>query len=179
MIDALSKLTEGMRAKVQLMVGRAILSAVSDGGPIQTVQAQLLADEVLDDVEHVQHYGYTSVPLAGAEGVLVFVGGNRDHGLVIATDDRRHRPIGLEPGEVAIYDDQGQEVRITRGGIVVNGAGKPVTITNASVVRMESHLEVTGDIKDQCDGSGKTMASMRSIYNGHGHPAGGPPSGQM
>lgn len=175
MIDALHKLTEGMRAKVNLMVGRAILSAVNDSAALQTVQAQLLADEVLDDVERVQQYGYTSVPLPGAEGVVVFVGGNRDHGLVIATDDRRYRKAGLAAGEVAIYDDQGQSVHITRSGIVVNGAGKPVTITNTPKVRMETSLEVTGEVKDNCDGTGKTMAAMRSTYNSHTHsdPQGG------
>lgn len=175
MIDALSKLTESMRAKVQLMVGRAILGAINDGGAVQTVQAHLMADEVQDDAERIQQYGYTSVPLPGAEAVLVFVGGNRDHGLVIATEDRRYRLVGLAAGEVAIYDDQGQKVHLTRTGIVVNGAGKPITLTNASKVRMETSLEVTGDIKDNCDGSGKTMAAMRTAYNGHGHtdPQGG------
>lgn len=175
MIDALHKLTESMRAKVQLMVGRAILSAINDGGAVQTVQAQLMADEVQDDAERIQQYGYTSVPLPGAEAVLVFVGGNRDHGLVIATEDRRYRLVGLAAGEVAIYDDQGQKVHLTRAGIVVNGAGKPITLTNASKVRMETSLEVTGDIKDNCDGGGKTMAAMRTAYNGHSHtdPQGG------
>jgi len=180
MINALHKLTESMRAKVQLMVGRAILSAVSDGAAIQTVQARMLADEVLDDVERIQQYGFTSVPLPGAEGVVVLVGGNRDHGLVIATDDRRYRLTGLPGGEVAIYDDLGQKVHLTRTGIVVNGAGHPVTITNTPAVRMETTLLVTGDIKDNCDGAGKTMAAMRSIFNGHGHPgAPGAPTSTM
>ena len=80
MIDAIQKMTEGLRGRVQLMIGRAILSAISDAGKIQTAQAQLLADEVQDDVERIQEYGFASVPLPGAEGVVVFVGGNRDHG---------------------------------------------------------------------------------------------------
>ncbi|WP_431477838.1 phage baseplate assembly protein domain-containing protein [Massilia eburnea] len=58
--------------------------------------------------------GFTSVPKPGAEGVVVFVGGNRDHGLVIAVEDRRFRLKGLASGEVAIYDDQGQKVHLTR-----------------------------------------------------------------
>ena len=162
MIEALNKLTEGMRAKVQLMVGRAILSVVSDSAAIQTVQARMLADEVLDEVERIQQYGFTSVPLPGAEGVVVFVGGNRDHGLVIATDDRRYRIKGLPGGEVAIYDDLEQKVHLTRTGIVVQSVG---------TVRIEaSALECTGDILDNCDGAGRTMASMRSIYNSHTHP---------
>lgn len=170
MIEALNKLTESMRAKVQLMVGRAILRAASDAASLQTVQASLMADEVLDDVERVQQYGFTSVPLPGAEAVLVFVGGNRDHGLVIATDDRRFRLKGLPGGEVAIYDDLEQKVHLTRTGIVVHSTG---------TVRVEaSGLHCTGDIKDNCDGAGKTMAEMRTIYNGHGHPTNNTPPTQ-
>lgn len=179
MIEAIRQMTADMRAKVNLMVGRAILAAVSDAGPIQTAQAQLLDDEVHDDIERIQQYGFTSVPQAGAEAVIAFVGGNRDHGLIIAVDDRRYRLVGLAAGEVALYDDQGQKVHLTRAGIVINGSGKPVTIQNASKVRMETALlEVTGDIKDKCDAGGKTMAGMRTTYNSHTHnennAAGGP-----
>lgn len=186
MIDAIQKLTENLRGKVQLMVGRAILSAINDSGAIQTAQAQLLADEVQDDAERIQQYGFSSVPLSGAEGVLVFVGGNRDHGLVIATDDRRYRKKGLQPGEVCLYTDEGDCIVFNRGKIVRITAGTQVevtapvvTIKAATKVRIETPLlEVTGDIKDKCDSSGKTMAGMRTTYNTHTHnennAAGGP-----
>jgi phage baseplate assembly protein V len=184
MLDLIRKMTEDMRGKVQLMVGRALLMAVNDQGAIQTAQVQLLAEEVHDDAERIQEYGFTSVPKKGAEAVVTFVGGNRDHGLIIAVDDRRYRLKGLQSGEVAIYDDQGQKVHLTRAGIVVDGAGKQITFKNAPKARMEMDLEVTGDIKDKCDTSGKTMAGMRTIYNGHDHndPQGGavePPNQQM
>ena len=65
MIDAINKLIEGLRARVQLMVGRAILTAINDATRVQTVQAQLLDEETHDEVERIQHYGYTSVPLPG------------------------------------------------------------------------------------------------------------------
>ena len=186
MIDAIQKLTEGLRGKVQLMIGRAILTAIDDGGAIQTAQAQLLADEVQDGAERIQQYGFSSVPLAGAEGVLVFVGGNRDHGLIIATDDRRHRKSGLQPGEVCLYTDEGDSIVLNRGRIVRITAGAQVevtapvvTIKAATKIRLETPLlEVTGDIKDQCDSGGKTMAGMRTSYNTHTHnennAAGGP-----
>lgn len=175
MIDAINKLIEGLRARVQLMVGRAILTAINDATRVQTVQAQLLDEETHDEVERIQHYGYTSVPLPGAEGVLVFVGGNRDHGLVIATDDRRYRKASLQPGEVALYTDLGQSVHLTRDGLVIDGAGLPMTVINTPLTRIESDLEVTGQVKDLCDSTGTTMSSMRATYNGHTHsdPQGG------
>lgn len=177
MIEVIQKLTEDIRGKVRLMVGRAILAAISDAGPIQTAQAKLLADETHDDMERVQEYGLTSVPLPGAEGVVVFVGGNRDHGLIVATDDRRYRIKGLQGGEVAIYTDEGDTIILKRGRVIEITAGTKVRIVTPL-------LEVTGEVKDKCDSTGRTMSGMRAIYNAHTHsdPQGGNvsvPTGQM
>ncbi|HBD3410308.1 TPA: baseplate assembly protein, partial [Escherichia coli] len=72
-------------------------------------------------------------------------------------------------GEVAVYDDQGQSVTLTREGIVVDGAGKTITFRNAPKARFEMDLEVTGQVKDLCDSTGTTMSAMRLAYNGHRH----------
>lgn len=174
-IDAL---TAPLRRRVRLMVSRAILTALNDGPGIQILQVKLLANEVRDSVERFQNYGHTSYPLSGSEGIMVCVSGNRDHGVVIALDDRRYRPKNMQPGESAHYDDLGQKIHLTRTGIVITGAGLPVTITDTPKVRMDTPLlEVTGEIKDKCDSDGRTMSNMRSIYNGHTHPendSGGP-----
>jgi phage gp45-like len=52
-----------------------------------------------------------------AEGIAVFLGGQRNHPVVIAIDDRRHRPMGLKPGENAQYDDIGQMTLLRRTGL--------------------------------------------------------------
>lgn len=104
--------------RIQMMVSRIVLTRVDDDAGIQSVQAEGLADEVME-AERVQNYGYTSVPHPDAEGVAVFPGGLRSHPLIIAVDDRRYRLKGLKPGEVAIYDDLGQVVHLTREGVRV------------------------------------------------------------
>lgn len=149
MIAAMQKLTEDVRNRVRLMVGRAILAAVSDAGAIQTAQARLLADETHDDMERVQEYGFTSVPLPGAEGVVVFVGGNRDHGLIIATDERRYRPKGLQSGEVALYTDEdtgpgGHRIHFKRGQIIELKAGaSSIVLGPAGIVITTPSLDIT------------------------------------
>lgn len=169
MLEQLEMLMADAKGRLRLMVGRCILRAITDGGAVQTVQAQLLADELQDDVERIQQYGYTSVPLPGAEGVVVFVGGNRDHGIVIATEDRRYRLKGLKGGEVALYDDLGHAVHLARTGIVVKGAGHPITITDTPKVRMECDLDVVGEVRDRCDVENKSMADMREAHIKHTH----------
>jgi len=157
--------------RIMLMVAKAVVRLVNDSGQHQLLQLALLHGETRDDATRIQNYGVSSHPPAGSAAVAIFPGGNRDHPIVIAVEDRNARPRGLKRGEVIVYDDKGQSIRLTRDGIVINGGGKPVTITNTPKVRAETDLlEVTGDIRDRCDGDGRTMDGMRSVYNGHRHP---------
>ena len=91
------------------VVSRAVVKRVDDSKKRQIVQAGLLEGETREGLEHYQPYGFTSVPHAGAEGVALFAGGERDHGLLVAVDDRRYRLTGLENGEVALYTDEGDK----------------------------------------------------------------------
>jgi phage gp45-like len=51
------------------------------------------------------------------EGIALFLGGQRNHPVVIGVDDRRHRPMGLKPGENSQYDDIGQMTLMRRNGL--------------------------------------------------------------
>lgn len=142
MFNAFDKLIAPLRRRVRLMVGRAVLSAASDSGGVQMVQLKLLADEVRDGVERMQNYGFTSVPLAGAEGVMVCVSGDRDHGIVVVMDDRRYRLKSLQPGEVAMYTDEGDTIVMKRGRQIGVSAGTKITAT-APVVEIAASTKVT------------------------------------
>lgn len=197
MIAAMQRLMAPLHRRVMLMVSRAVLNVVTDGLAIQGLQVTALDGEVRDEVERFQQYGYTSVPFPGAEGVMVAVAGNHDHGIVIAVEDRRYRLTGLAGGEVALYDDQGQKVHLTRAGIVISGAGLPVTVTNTPHILLDAALVETthdlkvggnivaqGNITDSNATTPKSMAGMRAIYNSHTHsdPQGGTvstPTGTM
>ncbi len=163
------------------LLARGVVSVVNAAAKMQVLQVKLLAGEAKAGLEHFEPYGFTAHPHAGAEALAVFLDGDRSHGIVIVTPDRRYRLTGLAAGEVAIYDDLGQKVHLTRAGIVIDGAGLPVTITNTPKVRMETPLlEVTGEIEDRCDSDGVTMEGMRQTYNIHVHPEndGGGPTDQ-
>ncbi|WP_188260877.1 phage baseplate assembly protein V [Azospirillum tabaci] len=159
---AFSKLAAPLKRGIQNMLARGIVTAVGQAGA-QVVQVQLLADEAKDGVEHAEPYGFTAHPLPGATAVVVFVGGDRSHGIAAAVSDARHRPGDLQPGEVCIYTDEGDEIRIKRGGELV--------IKAAAKVRIETPLlEVTGEVRDRCDTGGRTMDEMRGVYDSHTHP---------
>lgn len=122
------------------LLARVVLSRIDDSKKMQLVQLTALDGETRENVERVQNYGFTSVPKPGAEGVAVFVGGYRDHGLVVAMDDRRYRPTGLQAGEVAVYTDQGDKVVIERGGTIRVTASTKVVVA-APLVELAGNTE--------------------------------------
>lgn len=154
---------------VQNIVARAVVTALNSAKKCQALGLSLIAGEQKEDVEHLEPYGFTSAAQDGAEAVALFPSGDRSHGVVLVVADRRYRLKGLARGEVAVYDDQGQSVTLTRAGIVVDGGGKLITFTNAPKARFEMPIESTGDIKDNCESDGISMAEMRVTYNGHTH----------
>jgi phage baseplate assembly protein V len=118
MIDAINKMIAPLRLRVANMVARAVVQLVDDSVKVQLLQLGVLSEETREGVERVQNYGFTSVPLPGAEAVVVFVGGQRDHGLAVAVDDRRYRLKSLQAGEVAMYHKDGARVVLKADGSI-------------------------------------------------------------
>lgn len=113
-MKGLNRLLEPLRRRIATMVGRCILHAVNAGTGIQTVQVQVLADEVMDGVEHMEPYGFTSHPLSGAEGVLLNVAGQRGAAVAVCLGNRAFRLKELLAGEVALYTDEGDKLVFKR-----------------------------------------------------------------
>lgn len=146
----IAKLLAPLSRRLRLVASRAVLSLISDATGMQIVQVKLLDGEVRDGIERVQNYGFTSVPLPGAEAIFLSLGADRDHGIVIAADDRRYRIKGLQGGEVAIYTDEdkaaadhriifkrGKEIHLVAGAssIVMTPAGITITTPNLDIVK--------------------------------------------
>lgn len=170
-----------LRDRILLAISRAVVETIKDSSGIQTMQVSLLADEVQDGVERFQNYGLTSHPPKQSEGILVCPGGDRSHGILIVVDNRQYRLKGLQEGEVALYSDEGDYIKLKRGNeieistqkLTVN-ATSSVDITTPSL-NVTGVVTVTGDISSQAQISDSigTMSSMRTIYNSHQHPENG------
>jgi len=144
---------------------RGIIDSVVEGA-IKRLTISGMAGETISDREYFQHYGFTSRPLAGAEGIMIREG---NHFVLIASDDRRYR-IEIEDGEVALYTDEGDLVHFKRGRNIEIETDT-LLIKAFTKMRIESPLlECTGEIIDRTDNDGRTMEEMREVYNGHVHP---------
>jgi phage baseplate assembly protein V len=155
LMRAFNRFLQPLRRRVLLMIGRGIIRLVNDAHGMQRIQMDGLAGEVLDDVERMQEYGFTSVPLNGAVAVFVALAGERANSLVIAVDDRRYRLSGLNAGEVALYDDLGQSVHLKRNGISLF-SGENIILKTDGVLRLEGdQVEIHGVTSLQTDVHGK------------------------
>ena len=148
------------------LAGPGVVRRSDDSKGAQSLQVALLDTETRDEVERFQNYGFTSRPLDGAEAAVVFMGGDRDQGIVIVVEDRRYRLKNLEKGEVAMFTDQGDKVVIKRGGTIEITASTKVKI-NAPVFEVNGDVRATGEVTAHFGSPGAAIA-----LSTHTHAAG-------
>ena len=171
--------------RVMNMVARGVLEADADDEPgMQQIQISLLRDEGKASVERFQNYGFSSSPPPGTEVLCVFFGGGRDHGIVVATDDRSSRFTGLKAGEVAIYSDEGDSIVFKRDNSIELHSEKKLVIktgenveieTKAATIKSEDSLTLEapqmsfkGDISHEgnLDTNGRIIANQVTPFRG-------------
>lgn len=189
-------------ARIQRALGgirlafRGVVTLVKSAGAVQLVQLDGMSGERLQDTELFQQYGYTSNPPAGTMAILLPIGGKTAHGIIIATEHGNLRLKGLKSGEVALYSDEGDSIILKRGRIMevttqtfrINAAtaielNAPIITGNATgsvsfntpTVNASVAIIAQGNITDSAATLPRTMAGMRTVYNGHTHsdPQGG------
>lgn len=200
-LSVFSRLLAPLARRIRLMTSRCVITLIDDAAKLQGAQVMLLADEVGDQVERFQNYGFTSVPKPGAEGIYLALGGDRKHGVLVAVDDRRFRLKSLADGEVAMYSDEGDSIVFKRGRKIEVTAGTEAKVTaplaeivastkvvlTTPLTEMSGDLTVGGNISSAANitadgnvadqGGAKTMADMRTAHNDHHHPENNVPAG--
>lgn len=175
---------QGLQRRIQLLAGWARVSFANDSKTAQLLQVKLNDSETRDGTPRIAEFGFTSVPPDGSDVLVVFLGGDRSKGVVVATGHQTSRPVNLLAGESMLYDLAGKSVYLTQtGGIVIEAKGSPVTVNNATtvtinaatavqmntpVLRVSGDIEAGGNVKD----SVRTMAADRLIFNQHTNGSG-------
>lgn len=180
----------GLKQSISNIATRAVLVTLNSARKCQAAGLKLIAGEEKENVEFIEQYGFTSTAHTGAEAVVLFPSGDRSHGIVISVSDRRYRLQGLQPGEVAIYTDEGDSIILKRGRkteittseLIIN-AEKNITLNtpelNANISSKTTFLTpeftTSGDFLagGEVSDSVGAMSEIRLIYNGHKHTAQG------
>lgn len=124
---------------------RSIITSIAEG-VIKRFSGSGRPGETFTDREYFQHYGFTSRPLDGAEGIALKKGNVI---YLIASDDRRYR-ISLENGEVAIYSDEGDFIHFKRGKLLHVSTGNKLEIDATNEVEITApSIKLIGDVEIQ------------------------------
>ncbi|MEW5422647.1 phage baseplate assembly protein [Amorphus sp. 3PC139-8] len=140
---------------------RGTLVRTDDGPHMQEMQVRLLSGERLSGVERIEGYGLTTHPPAGSELVVGFVGSERSHPMVLGVGQRGVRPVGGAAGEVALYDGQGQVIRLAAARVEILSP-LPVTVQSEQSVL----IDVKGTVFKVSDGRidmGEAPAPLRMM----------------
>lgn len=122
--------------KINNMLCRGKVNKVTVGNTA-TAQVDLMYGEVQNNLEMPENWGFISSPPPGAECVVAFFGGNRDHGTILKIFDKATAPKTLNPGESMMYN------KVTGTKILLDKDGK-ISITSGSSAQYYITLSASG-----------------------------------
>ena len=135
---------------------RGKLTLTQSGEPIQRVQVQGLADETLQEIEQLQQFGFTSYAPADTDVIVIPLGGDTSHGIVIASEHGSFRVKNLQSGEVAVYDESGSSIVLKKGKLIEMNCDT-LHIKAKTKIHMESPLVEASQVltaQGQINGNG-------------------------
>lgn len=110
------------------------------------------------NVRRLESHGFASVPPKGAQGLVISPNGNPDEAYLIGVEHHEKRPAGLPLGGTAIYDHNGNIIKLVGPDVVmdfkshtINLSGGSWTITGTNItlvgpVQINGNLNVDGNI---------------------------------
>ncbi len=128
--------------RIKLMITRGVVSLVDSNAAMQMLQVKVMG--VPFDAEHWEPYGFTAKPKPGAEALVGAVNGRTGHLVAFSVADRRFRLKGLADGEVALFDDLDNMVKLGRDAIEITGTmavhvtAPEVTVTSDNITLGEA-----------------------------------------
>ncbi len=178
-----------MMSRIHSLFGIGSVTLADDSGDLQLVQitegtaGKGIGARIMDRVRRVTEYGFFSVPPLGSEALIARRSGERTQSMVIATNHRASRPRGKKPGDAGVYNGvTGAIVELTADGLVIDCAGLPAVIRNASTITLQATgkitldaptVECTGNFRADAlltgDGTPIELGALRDAYNAHRH----------
>lgn len=140
MLDQLARLLDPIRRRFASIFARGKLTAIDDSASVQQIQVGLAADETREGVEHLQEFGFSSVPEKGDEVFVAFVGADRAHPVALKVNARAGRPAGKAPGTVIMWNRAGCAIEMRPDGTIHFKAPRLYLDGDAIVIRAKERL---------------------------------------
>lgn len=110
----------------------------------QLVSGQGLAGDQFKEMYRPQPFGLSTNPPKGSHGFGINLGGRPDHAVILGLEHASHRPVSLSSGESALYDANGQIIKMLSGKKTVVEVGT-LTIIADKVVVESSNIFLGGE----------------------------------
>lgn len=121
MTSLIGRFVEPLRNRLLLLIAKAIVTRVNDSENIQIVQINLGNNEVIDGVERIQNFGFSSNPVNGSPAIVLCLGGERSHPIVIVTDSKENRP-DVSSGDSVMYNSSGTKITLEGNKAIIDAA---------------------------------------------------------
>lgn len=162
------------RIRILLQRGEVLLTKYQ--GVVRLLQVRIPGGQALSDVEHLEPFGFTSHPPQGSEAIVLSFNGNGSHSVGLLVGDRRYRLV-IEPGETALYNQQGDFLKLGMDGTAtLKSATKAIidtpdteitgTLTVTGATQLQSTLDVSAATRLQSTlavSSNATFAASASV----------------
>lgn len=139
---------------------RGTLNLMNSKDDIQKTQVSGLSGEIISDLEFMQQFGFTSVPPANTQAVIIPIGGATSHGVVIATENGEFRIKNLKGGEVAVYNQSGASIVLKQGKIIEVDCEEFNVKANTKVSFLTPEIKASGSIN--ADGDMNTKGDVKA-----------------
>lgn len=118
MLDLVKKVSDRLRTAIT----KALIESVDDSTAIQLLKLKALDSEVLERIERLNSYGFTSNPPANSEALIAECAGSRDNLVAIVVDSAANRIKDLLSGETCFYSQHGQQIKHDENGDTLHTA---------------------------------------------------------
>lgn len=156
-VKIVRKEIESIKRRILGIVSRGTVRVVNDTTNTQTVQMELPNGEVTFNIPNLQPFGFSSVPLAGADGVHLCIGSNRNNSVAVSVNDHRYRPKNNIPGTVCLHTQNAVLVRCLPDGTVEIGEEPSEFAARADKVASEINAVIS------------SLNDLIDAYNSHKH----------
>lgn len=144
----MSRMVETMRRHVERAAAgtrqafRGLLAGLQLTRKIQLASGEGLAGEQLDRVELMQQFGFTSAPPAGAELIVLPLGGRSSASVIVATEHGAYRFQLGQAGEVCLYNQWGDFVHM-RADRTIHMVSQAKVLIDTDQVQINAASSVT------------------------------------
>lgn len=149
--------------EVRQMLRRAQLLRLDDSGSQQLLDLSGLKSDKPRQVPRLMGFGFSSSPPAGADFLLLALGGGASRAMALGGEHADYRPKNRPPGSTIVYDAYGSIVSLVEQNIRIVHAAE-ISI-EAPVVTIKGALTVTETFNVQNLGGDAAPATIAGSFN--------------